>query len=78
MTKSQQAQKKLTFVLVIPRFEDISHAYYAGEIIKGVSLSASRLNADVLIHITDRADHKSWLNDHLLNPHAIDGLKGMI
>ena len=59
--------RKQTFLLVIPSFEDIFHSFYAGEIIKGVSLAASRLNIDILIHITDRFDHKSWLDASLLN-----------
>lgn len=67
-------KRKPTFVLVIPRFEDIFHSYYAGEIIRGVSLSASRLNADFLIHITDRSDHRGWLDSTLMDPHYIDGI----
>lgn len=66
--------RKQTFLLVIPSFEDIFHSFYAGEIIKGVSLAASRLNMDILIHITDRFDHKSWLNASLLNDDDIDGI----
>lgn len=67
-------KRKPTFVLVIPRFEDIFHSYYAGEIIRGVSLSASRLNADFLIHITDRSTHKGWLDSSLLDRDFIDGI----
>jgi LacI family transcriptional regulator len=66
--------RKQTFLLVIPSFEDIFHSFYAGEIIKGVSLAASRLNIDILIHITDRFDHKSWLEASLLNHDDIDGI----
>jgi DNA-binding LacI/PurR family transcriptional regulator len=66
--------RKQTFLLVIPSFEDIFHSFYAGEIIKGVSLAASRLNMDILIHITDRFDHKSWLNASLLDADDIDGI----
>ncbi len=65
---------KLTFVLIIPRFEDIFHSYYAGEIIRGVTLSVSRLNADLLIHITDRGDHSTWLTTSFFNKHSIDGI----
>jgi len=67
-------KRKPTFVLVIPRFEDIFHSYYAGEIIRGVSLSASRLNADFLIHITDRSNHRGWLDSTLLDKKYIDGI----
>lgn len=67
-------RRKSTFVLVIPSFEDIFHSYYAGEIIKGVSLSASRLKVDVLIHITDRFDHRGWLDSTLLDRNYIDGI----
>lgn len=67
-------KRKPTFVLVIPRFEDIFHSFYAGEIIRGVSLSASRLNADFLFHITDRSNHKGWLDSTLLDTDYIDGI----
>lgn len=67
-------KRKQTFVLVIPRFEDIFHSYYSGEIIRGVSLSASHLNADFLIHITDRSDHRGWLDSSLLDPQFISGI----
>jgi len=67
-------KRKPTFVLVIPRFEDIFHSYYAGEIIQGVSLSASRLNVDFLVHITDRSNHRGWLDSTLLDRDYIDGI----
>lgn len=67
-------KRKATFVLVIPRFEDIFHSYFSGEIIRGVSLSASRLNADFLIHITDRSDHRAWLDSTLMDKDYIDGI----
>jgi LacI family transcriptional regulator len=67
-------KRKPTFVLVIPRFEDIFHSYYAGEIIRGVSLSASRLNADFLIHITDRTSHRGWLDSTLMDRGYVDGI----
>jgi LacI family transcriptional regulator len=65
---------KTTFVLVVPRFEDIFHSYYAGEIIRGVSFSASRLNIDFIIHITDRKDHKNWLDSNLVDRNYVDGI----
>jgi DNA-binding LacI/PurR family transcriptional regulator len=67
-------KRKPTFVLLIPRFEDVFHSYFAGEIIRGVSLSASRLNADFLIHIVDRADHSGWLDSTLMDRNYIDGI----
>lgn len=67
-------RNKTTFVLVVPRFEDIFHSFYAGEIIRGVSLSASRLNIDFLIHITDRKNHSSWLDANLVDRSRIDGI----
>jgi LacI family transcriptional regulator len=67
-------KRKSTFVLVIPRFEDIFHSYYSGEIIRGVSLCASRLNLDFLIHITDRTDHRGWLDSSLMDQNFVDGI----
>ena len=67
-------RKNKTFALVIPRFEDIFHSFYAGEIIKGVSLAASRLKADILMHITDRFDHQDWLDSPALTQEYIDGI----
>lgn len=67
-------KRKPTFVLVIPRFEDIFHSYYATEIIRGVSLTASRINADFLIHIVDRSSHRGWLDSSLLDKNYIDGI----
>ncbi len=71
---SKHKKRKPIFVLVIPRFEDIFHSYYAGEIIRGVSYSASRLNADFLIHVTDRSDHANWLDASLMNRQYVDGI----
>lgn len=67
-------KRKPTYVLVTPRFEDIFHSFFAGEIIKGVSLTASRQNADFLIHITDRSNHSGWLDSSLLDRKFIDGI----
>ncbi len=63
-----------TFILVIPRFEDIYHSYYAGEIIKGVGLAASRLKVDILLHITDRNEHLDWLEITDLHRYPVDGI----
>jgi DNA-binding LacI/PurR family transcriptional regulator len=67
-------KRKKTFVLVIPSFEDIFNAFYAGEIIKGASMAASRLKIDILIHITNRFDHRGWLDATLLDRRYIDGI----
>jgi len=67
-------QRNATFALVVPRFEDIFHSFYAGEIIKGVGFAASRLKVDILMHITDRFDHHDWLESSMLNLEYIDGI----
>ena len=61
-------------VLIIPRFEDLANAFYAGEVMKGASIAASRLDIDFLTHLTERRDHSSWLAGDLLNPNAVDGI----
>ncbi len=66
--------RKSTFVLIIPRFEDIYNAFYAGEILKGVGLAASRLKIDILVHITDRADHRGWVDSSLLDISFVQGI----
>ncbi len=63
-----------TFALIIPRFEDIFHSFYSGEIIKGVSNAASRLKVDILIHIAERFSHEDWLTDALLNRELFTGV----
>ncbi len=67
-------KRKPIYVLILPRFEDIFHAFYTGEITKGVNLAASRLNVDILIHITDRSNHASWLDATLLDRKHVDGI----
>jgi len=67
-------KRKPIYVLILPRFEDIFHAFYTGEITKGVNLAASRLNVDILIHITDRQDHSTWLDATLLDHKHVDGI----
>lgn len=70
----QKTNRKPIFVLIIPRFEDISSSFYAGEITKGVNLAASRLNANILTHIVDRGNHKHWLDPSLLDHKHVDGI----
>ncbi len=62
------------YALIVPRFEDVLHSFYASEIIKGVSLSASHLKADVIIHITERLGHQDWLTWPFLNNSYINGV----
>lgn len=62
------------FGLIIPRFEDIFHSFYATEVIKGVSIAASRLKLDIMSHITDRQKHEDWLTSASLSPEYIDGI----
>lgn len=67
-------KRKPIFVLILPRFEDIFHSFYTGEITKGVNLAASRLNVDFLVHITDRSNHSVWLDPTLLDRKTVDGI----
>ncbi len=67
-------KRKPIYVLILPRFEDISNSYYTSEIIKGVNFAASRLNVDFLVHITDRANHSIWLDPTLLDRKHVDGI----
>ena len=67
-------KRKQIYVLILPRFEDIFHSFYTGEITKGVNLAASRLNVDFLVHITDRSNHDAWLDPTLLDRKSVDGI----
>jgi DNA-binding LacI/PurR family transcriptional regulator len=62
------------FGLIVPRFEDIFHSFYATEIIKGVVLAASRLKVDIMVHISERKKHEDWLTSSALSPDYIDGI----
>ena len=73
-TPASKARRGKCFALIIPRFEDILHSYYAGEIIRGVSLCASRINADFFVHIVSRDNHKDWLNPLSINRNIVDGI----
>ncbi|MCX5681472.1 MAG: substrate-binding domain-containing protein [Candidatus Omnitrophica bacterium] len=72
-TKAKRSGIK-TFALIIPRFEDVDHSFYAEEILKGVGLSASRLRVDVLSHVTEKHDHHDWLNSKTIDPQYINGI----
>jgi DNA-binding LacI/PurR family transcriptional regulator len=72
--KVKSKRTNRTFAVIIPRFEDIFHSYYAGEILKGVGLAASRLKIDMLVHITDRYEHRDWLQLSKLEDELIEGI----
>jgi len=71
---SKERQGTKTFALIMPRFEDLDHSFYAEEILKGVGLTASRLRVDILLHVTERYDHQDWLQSKLVNPGVVDGI----
>lgn len=73
MTPAKTSMHKV-FALVVRRFEDVFHSFYASEIIKGASLAASRLKIDLLIHITEKTVHEDWLSSPTLNLDYIDGI----
>ncbi|MFH1782846.1 MAG: LacI family DNA-binding transcriptional regulator [Candidatus Omnitrophota bacterium] len=52
--------------LVIPRYSDIFHSFYALQVIQGVGLSVERLKLDLLMHITS--------GDDFLNTSAVAGV----
>jgi len=52
--------------LVIPRYSDIFHSFYALQILQGVGLAVERLKLDLLLHISD--------GDSFLNTSAIEGV----
>lgn len=52
--------------LVIPRYSDIFHSFYALQILQGVGLAVERLKLDLLLHITN--------GDSFLNVSAVEGV----
>ena len=62
------------YTLVIPRFEDVFHSFFASEVIKGVTAAASRLKADILIHITERKKHFEWVTAESVNADYVKGV----
>ncbi len=62
------------YTLVIPRFEDVFHSFFASEVIKGVTAAASRLKADILIHITERKNHLEWMTTESINADFVKGV----
>jgi DNA-binding LacI/PurR family transcriptional regulator len=62
------------YTLVIPRFEDVFHSFFASEVIKGVTAAASRLKVDILIHITERSKHGDWMTSESLASNYVRGV----
>lgn len=62
------------YTLVIPRFEDVFHSFFASEVIKGVTAAASRLKVDILIHITERKHHSDWTRSESIISEFVKGV----
>lgn len=60
------AKHNNTIGLVIPRYTDIFHSFYALQILQGVGLAVERLKLDLLLHITN--------GESFLNTSAVDGV----
>ncbi|MFH1479449.1 MAG: LacI family DNA-binding transcriptional regulator [Candidatus Omnitrophota bacterium] len=58
--------KNNTIGLVIPRYSDIFHSFYALQILQGVGLGVERLKLDLLMHITN--------GENFLNTSAVEGV----
>lgn len=71
---TKRSKRSIVFGLVIPRFEDIFHSFYATEVIKGVFMAASRLKLDIMVHITEINMHEDWLTSASLSSEYIDGI----
>lgn len=52
--------------LVIPRYTDIFHSFYALQVLQGVGIAVERMKLDLLLHITN--------GDTFLNTSAIEGV----
>lgn len=66
--------KGALYTLVIPRFEDVFHSFFASEVIKGVTAAASRLKIDILIHITERDQHAEWRSNDSITAKTVEGV----
>lgn len=64
----------MAIALIIRRFEDIFTSFFATNIIEGVSISASRLKIDILIHITEKFSYKDWLISSVFS----SGIEGIL
>ena len=52
--------------LVIPRYTDIFHSFYALQILQGVGIAVERMKMDLLLHVTD--------GDAFLNISSVEGV----
>jgi len=60
------AKKNNAIGLIIPRYSDIFHSFYALQILQGVGIAVERLKLDLLLHITN--------GDNFLNTSAVEGV----
>ena len=60
------AKKNNAIGLIIPRYSDIFHSFYALQILQGVGIAVERLKLDLLLHITN--------GDSFLNTSAVEGV----
>lgn len=60
------AKRNNAIGLVIPRYADIFHSFYALQILQGVGLAVERLKLDLLLHITN--------GESFLNLSAVEGV----
>ena len=70
-------RRQRMYALFLHRFEDFFTSFFATNIIKGASLAASRLEADILLHIFDDLNKfmtEEWPFIPSLNPPYIDGI----
>jgi len=74
VTSATKRKTGKVFGVIIPRFEDIFHSFYATEVIRGVALAASRLKVDIMMHVSERHQHEDWLTSNALSPDYIDGI----
>ena len=66
--------KTKIYGLIIPRFEDIFHSFFAQEVIKGATSAGSRLRADVLIHVAERNQSNELFEDIAVATSICDGI----
>lgn len=60
------AKRNNAIGLVIPRYADIFHSFYALQVLQGVGLAVERLRLDLLLHITNE--------NSFLNISAVEGM----
>jgi DNA-binding LacI/PurR family transcriptional regulator len=62
------------YALIIPRFEDVFHSFYASEVIKGITVSAGQLKVNILIHMAERIRRPGWLKFEGIDPRQMGGI----